>query len=462
MSVEKTRDPGANLEKEMQEARRFLTHKALRSELLRFQHDEGGVIVLSDESVHRIEELLEQDPVFFEDKEWLKPEIVLDPEFQARLQERFFENIPNITEWIEQQPSTDKRLYAPNDRLDDHAQRTISNTAVWQDEVDYGRVRVVAVPLRDGFSDEVISKRLNPKKEDWKEVERARSAYEKGLPTPRVLGTIFDHGNMYVWFEHIPSLNLVQLKERFHLREPLKNTEETYNAAEPFLKPEQKEAAHTLLENALHWSFFDKGRDKLDSVIEKIIPKMLNWENPNLHQFDDPFVTDSKKLLAVLEQAEYSVLQTHQQEDWFQKLLTFYPGWTPQQLVRFYVSRAHLVSYRIKLVDIGEGSLFTGDFVEKHPHFSVKDLPPTPKRESSYKFVNQFQAMLFQSVLGEPEPYDALQRLEKMSQDAGIPRGKYVEERDVLVRWDKKMDKPIHGEDGKAQYLLVDWEEPRR
>ncbi len=58
----------------------------------------------------------------------------------------------------------------------------------------------------------MVFKRIDQK--EASEIAMARFAYEKGIPTPKVLGEIYDKRNCNALFEHIESRNLYAIVKK--------------------------------------------------------------------------------------------------------------------------------------------------------------------------------------------------------------------------------------------------------
>src|SRR3989344_1715248 len=152
---------------------------------------------LTAANAEKVAQLLEQNPVFFENKADAPKQILLDPAMAELLPEEFFKN-PTL--WIESQKNIER--VHEEDVLP--TGETIKE--LWEEHYDVSKVKEFSVKSADGKELKVVSKRIEPK--ELEEVARARRAYEAGIPTPQVLGEVFDRGNVYALFEKLQAINL--------------------------------------------------------------------------------------------------------------------------------------------------------------------------------------------------------------------------------------------------------------
>lgn len=151
---------------------------------------------LTAKNADRVAKLLEQAPIFYQDQADAPREILLEPETAERLPADFFDH---PTRWIEQQQNVG-RGYEKEGLLP--TGKNIQE--LWNMPYDVSKVKLIDLP--DGKGElRLVSKRLDPGK--VREISLARRAYEAGIPTPKVMGEILDHGNLYAWFEHVQGIN---------------------------------------------------------------------------------------------------------------------------------------------------------------------------------------------------------------------------------------------------------------
>lgn len=161
---------------------------------------ESLVHALTRENIRAFEDLLELEPLFYEDDPEAEKLILIDPEIEELLPDGFYES---PTKWIEAQPVIDRGKEA-NKELPDG------------DKIDeildfpYDRSKVREFSLGEGEEKiQVVSKRIE--KEEVNEITRAKEAYAKGVPTPKVLAEIYDGGNTYAWFEKVVGKDLTSI-----------------------------------------------------------------------------------------------------------------------------------------------------------------------------------------------------------------------------------------------------------
>lgn len=158
------------------------------------------VVSLTAQNAEAFSELLKEDTIFYENNPEAEQVILLDPELEGKLPPEFFEN---PTEWIEMEyPPIERGLTAglPQDQtLGELLDRPYDISKVKE-------AHVGAMPL--------VIKRIE--KEEVNEVQRAKEAYDAGIPTPKVLAEIKDSGNLYVFFEKISGKTLYEFRSRLH------------------------------------------------------------------------------------------------------------------------------------------------------------------------------------------------------------------------------------------------------
>lgn len=141
-----------------------------------------------------IDQAMEEKPVFYENKEG-KTEITLDPNIAELMPPEFFDN---PTKWIESQKMVKRgdENYLPElEHVRD----------LWDRPYDTTKVKSFIVgPDKD--RQVIVSKRIDKKEEE--EIEIAKAAHAAGIPTPAVLGEIRDKGNHYAFFEYVAGFNM--------------------------------------------------------------------------------------------------------------------------------------------------------------------------------------------------------------------------------------------------------------
>jgi len=156
-----------------------------------------------EETRVEIETLLKEQPIFYNEEKDVTQRIELEAEISKSMPKEFYDN---PTRWIESQPNINRKYeegYLPQGE----------SIAEFQ-EMPYDISKVKIVTLPDKKARKVVIKRIDPQEKT--EISRARKAYEAGIPTPKILGTIMDQGNTYAIFEHIDGHNLNSLPQERH------------------------------------------------------------------------------------------------------------------------------------------------------------------------------------------------------------------------------------------------------
>ena len=158
---------------------------------------------MTAENAGEMANLMEEKPIFYENKENIPQQILLDAEISDLFPEEFFKN---PTQWIESQKNIER--FDLDILKSFPSGRTINE--VWNKPYDISKVKEFS--LGNGENKlEIVSKRLDSKQ--LEEIVLARRAWEVGIPTPRVLGEIMDRGNSYAFFEKISAINIFTLSQ---------------------------------------------------------------------------------------------------------------------------------------------------------------------------------------------------------------------------------------------------------
>lgn len=160
---------------------------------------ESLVHTLTRENSKAFEDLLDLEPLFYEDDQESEKLILIDPEIEELLPNEFYES---PTEWIEAQSVINRG---------EEANRELPKGEKIDELLDYpyDRSKVREFSLGEEDQVQIVSKRIE--KEEVNEITRAKEAYAKGVPTPKVLAEIYDRGNTYAWFEKIAGKDLVNI-----------------------------------------------------------------------------------------------------------------------------------------------------------------------------------------------------------------------------------------------------------
>ncbi|MFH1789492.1 MAG: hypothetical protein ABH832_00245 [bacterium] len=151
---------------------------------------------LTSRNAHKIAEMSKEKPVFYENDPTAEQSSSIDDEIVDSLPDDFF---TNPTEWIESRPNINRGydIFSRFENLPYGA----SIEELWEHPYDVSKVKIIT--LSNGKI--ITSKRINGQ---TSEVDRAKKAFQAGIPTPKVLGEIHDKGNYYVWYEYIPARNV--------------------------------------------------------------------------------------------------------------------------------------------------------------------------------------------------------------------------------------------------------------
>lgn len=174
--------------------------------------------------------LKKKEPVFYDRRPEAGENLVFfDEDLKAAFPEEFFED---PTGWIEELPTVemtpdvvsqkvfDSSTVQTKDDLEtrrygysgvDLQRHEVASAREIGVHADLHRVKFFRVSDAHGRTFDVVSKRVNPKHADFGEAAIAMKAREAGIPTPRVLALIEHHGNMYAFFERVPSHTLSEL-----------------------------------------------------------------------------------------------------------------------------------------------------------------------------------------------------------------------------------------------------------
>ncbi len=144
-----------------------------------------------------IEDLSSNKPIFYENDPIVPTSIVLDQNVRALLPQEFYDN---PTQWIESLQNIDRKYLKSKEDLP----KGESIKELWQNPYDISRVK----EIRLGEGAEPIVAVIKRIKNDSQEIEISEKAYKAGIPTPKILGVVNDHGNTYAFFEKLSAISL--------------------------------------------------------------------------------------------------------------------------------------------------------------------------------------------------------------------------------------------------------------
>ncbi len=384
--------------------------------------------------------VFELEALFFERRADAPQKINLDPALQEVLPEEFFSN---PTDWIESQPIKVNMLEARRFK----GPPTNADVLKLGHDADLNRTKSFAIGTTG-----IFSKRLNPKLPDFSEAERAREAYACGIPTPRILGTIEDQGNLYVWFESIPGMNLDELEtEVFDT-----NWEATLAAVEPRLGDEAKQKIASIREQAeihepmlgLLWDL----RRQRSAYIREYGP------NFDPGPYDYPSASEAelrgkaKSLLSLVREglkqfvqgrADFMKLRNFMKLEATEELIDVLMGdLTPSMCANNGLNNRY---FREVLLDECQNNT---------PYYDPEEGIRT----------HEIQHIVKQNLFGKsPDPKypSALEfevaQLKALSLSKG-PEHSDLDGRNIILEWDDRNLAPGRREDGSLNLLVVDWE----
>jgi len=377
---------------------------------------------LTAENEGRIAELMQQKPVFYENKDNSPQEILLDPEIAELMPPEFFKN---PTEWIESQENIERGYDEPGKSIPKG--REINE--LWEQPYDVSKVKEIGVAKPNGDIVVFVSKRIDPTQ--LEEVFLAREAYEAGIPTPKVLGEVIDHGNVYAFFEMIEGVNLdaILTREEWRTLHGLGWSDEK----EFFTSVKAAIFGHDLprqLRKRLK-VLFQKYREdyKVFDLVDSLCANIHHSEllDPELNQ-----KLNLMKLKEKLKETRPDLLQSRTE-----LLGTFgFSSWSDV---------FDLLSGPLEAIIKKEEALLSSREVIRE---GIKRDDKAARNEITY---HNFGYDLDEEI----------KRLKRLCVEKGI-RHKDFNDRNILIDWDYENNKPKKGPDGKAKMYLIDWEpEPK-
>ncbi len=377
---------------------------------------------LTAANAERIAALSEKKPIFYEDRDSSPQQLLLDPEIASALSEEFYKN---PTQWIEQQSDIDRG----------HAEGSLPTgetiKELWRKPYDVSKVKEFEVELKDKKIIEIVSKRIRP--DQLAEVARAQRALEMGIPTPKIFGEILDHGNAYAWFEHLPGINLLAAEERLYEKGDLAAKINSIALSETFLQLEGALAKLPALSR--------EGRDRIHRL----------WRR-NRH--------------VIVQRESFSLLQSIQE-----KFGVAGPeSDAKQSLHEFidYINISHVFREGVQeaLASIGYDNLESCVYdVQK----AQKDWPRLPQKEkvddkmkrimeSIARLEEKFRKVIVEDIFGF-DYFEERRRLQDLCIKKGVEH-KDLNERNLLVLWDFKKNRPLPRSQNDPKLYILDWESP--
>ena len=377
---------------------------------------EGLFRRLTAANADKVATLLEEKPIFYENKEDSKPEILLDDELAATLSNDFFED---PTKWIESQQNIKRNYTSPMRQLNE----ADKIEDLFSQPYDVTKVKEFRVGAEKGFN--VVSKRIDQKQ--LAELARAQLAYEAGIPTPKVYGFVADKGNYYAMFEKIDALDLHAVMDKFFYSKG-KGLNYTPDMGLNTLKKEMQESIGNVSPEQLS-SFLELQREYLPyiegynyfsryiKITNVIIDKWLSKEGSR--DVDISFRSLDKS---------FSALDL--------------PFKTHQDVVNYILS--HVTSRTIDR-----------DYAidQESANFLINTALAFKVKYDEYRL--KFDSIYAEAVVGFDYRKE-VELLKKQCEEKGVEH-KDFNDRNILVPWDFEQDKPKL-EPNKPKLYLIDWE----
>ncbi len=368
---------------------------------------------LTAENEGKIAELMQRKPVFYENKDDSPQEILLDPEIADLMPPEFFEN---PTEWIESQENIERGYDEPGKSIPKG--REINE--LWEQPYDVSKVKEIGVAKPNGDIVVFVSKRIDPTQ--LEEIFLAREAYEAGIPTPKVLGEIVDHGNVYAFFEKINALSLDSIKDKTESRQL---GVFSWSEEQSFLA------------------------DNREAIFGHDFPERLE------KKFKSIFKGASK---------DYVLFD----------LADILSGYILDPNIPSAALRGQLKNFSSETLRRRTEHLIFFGFSNWSDVFALMDGPLEERikkalelkkslelyRKKLWKYELTLKKEIQLNNFGY-EPKKEIEKLKRLCQEKGI-KHKDFNNRNILIDWDYENNKPKKGPDGKAKMYLIDWEpEPK-
>lgn len=375
---------------------------------------------LTIKNAERVAELIREKPIFFENKEGAPRQILLDPELADILPQEFF-NDP--TDWIESKPNItrgeENRELPTGEFIEE----------LWYAPYDISKVKKFSVGEATHHKD-VVSKRI--KFDQSEEVVLSKRAYEAGIPTPKVLGEILDKGNAYVLSEYIEGINLYAANDLMRKQGKIFS-----NNVVPFYETKEERLAKLIqselpgLDSETSLRFHSLWRQYRDIIFinESSIP-IINTIAHDVH-FDIPLEEIQKHLLSIgklygddfIAQGLKNTLELFDCADissLVEKFLTNYEENQQEKMKLFIKKQTDPIIEKLK------------EFRTKWQHIAL---------ESAFNFDTE----------------EEVERLKALCKDKGIDHKDFAD-RNFVIPWDFKMNKPAKLKKDEPKLYIVDWE----
>ena len=376
---------------------------------------------LTSKNAEKITELSKGKPIFYEDKKDAPREVNIDDELASVLPTEFFDD---PTGWIESQSNIDRGTKdgLPNDE---------SINALWSFPYDMSKVKSFSVEMPDGAEKTYVVKRV--KKENLDETATAKIAYEKGIPTPKVVGEISDRGNNYAIYEYIPGIQLSDAIER--RRKQIINV----------IRTDIITASYDILNASEH---------QIDSKIDLYFPKGIVPERVRDRfkalwdkAYDD--ITNATVIEKLTPPTSYDFCYMHGVR---LKTIDEMVSKARKFALNPYIDKAmNVLGYTDLITYIDTLKKVPGDDIDSFGNkmtWKVQEL-----RKPWYQKID---SEIRKFVLGFD--YDEeLQKIKSLTTKSGIEHGDF-ESRNILVPWNFETNFPTKPKKGEPKMYIIDWE----
>lgn len=364
---------------------------------------------LTADNRERVDKLQKQKPIFYERDESAPTEVLLEPDIQKILPTEFFDN---PTGWIESQDNIHRG------HTEGELPTGDSVGELWGVPYDISKVKVFSLGAGEGEV-LVVSKRIQS--DQVQEIDIARRAYEAGLPTPRVLGEVHHHGNMYALFEYIEGINLTAAISRMSKKGKFNYYKEDFFS---FCYTEQD------FQELVSEYFFGISQEARDEI-HKIWCESI----------------DSFKRREFLINVETFVFHTQRDLDRLEENLNYYSS--------------HKLAQGI-LVDLGFESLEDLKVFDtyKKAEEALRPLAKALLEEVRLDILDsseRIKKIIYEEAFGF-DITDEIKRIQQLCVDKGVHH-KDFNNRNFVIPWNFETDEPQQGRgETLPRMYLVDWE----
>lgn len=400
---------------------------------------EGLVKRLTKPNLTAMNQLLEQEARFHRSQE-SETKILIDDTLQPLLPAEF---IHHPTQWIEQQPATSSTLGQPT-------KGKIKDIYHERHNADLHRVKKITFTNNNGESQTIISKRINPKWEDRHEIENLQKAAELGFPVPKILGEIYDQGNLYFWTEFIPSRPMGDLYQFFSAD----NTDQILKILPPEERPAYK-ARFTELNNQI--KIFNHRHEILRSLYNQYQYQLTEIHLERLHDERDC----AKQFIDILtEQLNEETIESLKQINVDPKafvasnLLTAIETYQSRQIIGAIISQQKVPYSEIDKLTKSYCLYIASHIQESFPgHYSFHNA-------HLYRIDICLGGWPSHDVINEIQGRFQVEKIEVKAEDAHKAVGleKYSDLNHILIRWNEAENIPALKPNGTLDYYFIDWE----